>query len=104
MNTAATTKAFGRLALLCGRHACRSRLRASLCQPVFSHKRSHLLAGVLSRSWSRKQHKNENKNKRFHHRIKNSHVIFLAACAGAPDYAPEFVTIDLRAGHASTWP
>jgi hypothetical protein len=62
------TKAPGCLAFLCVCHACRSRLCASLCQAIFSHKLPHILARIR-RSWSNRQCKSESKNKNLHHRI-----------------------------------
>ena len=86
------TKARGCLAFLCVCHACRSCLCASLCQAIFSHKPPHVLAGIR-RSLSNQQRKSESKNKSLHHRIETFSV--------AHDFAPEFVTFNLRVGRSS---
>jgi hypothetical protein len=95
------TKALGCLAFLCVCHACRSRLCASLCQAIFSHKRSHVRAGIC-RSWSNQQHKSESKNKGLHHRIETQTLS--VACPVPQDYAPESVTFNLGVGRSSPRP
>ena len=62
------TKAPGCLAFLCVCHACRSCLCASLCQAIFSHELSHVLAGIRG-SWRNQQRKSKSRNKNLHHRI-----------------------------------
>jgi hypothetical protein len=98
MNTAGPTnvahpnaKAPGCLAFLCVCHACRSCLCASLCQAIFSHKPSHVLAGVC-RSWSNQQRKSKSKHKCLHHRIGTPERC-LVACPAAQDCTPESVSL-----------
>jgi hypothetical protein len=98
MNTAGPTnvahpnaKAPGCLAFLCVCHACRSCLCASLCQAIFTHKPSHVLAGVCRR-WSNQQRKSKSKHKCLHHRI-GTPERYLVACPVAQGCTPESVSL-----------